>query len=74
MKAIADTASGTISDSIVRKVIETGRPVIVSDALTDAQFKTSRRSVLALRLSSVMCAPLVSQGMVEGCSTSATTG
>ncbi|HEY4013384.1 MAG TPA: sigma 54-interacting transcriptional regulator [Polyangiaceae bacterium] len=63
-EAITD-ASGTISDSIVRKVIETGRPVIVSDALTDAQFKTSE-SVLALRLSSVMCAPLVSQGMVEG--------
>jgi transcriptional regulator with GAF, ATPase, and Fis domain len=54
-----------ISDSIVRKVIETGRPVIVSDALNDSQFKTSE-SVLALRLSSVMCAPLVSQGLVQG--------
>ncbi|MDP9002387.1 MAG: sigma 54-interacting transcriptional regulator [Myxococcota bacterium] len=63
-EAIAD-ASGTISDSIVRKVIETGRPLIVSDALTDSQFKTSE-SVLALRLSSVMCAPLVSQGHVQG--------
>jgi len=57
--------SGAISDSIVRKVIETGRPVIVSDALTDAQFNTSE-SVLALRLSSVMCAPLVAQGHVQG--------
>ncbi|MBV9947321.1 MAG: sigma 54-interacting transcriptional regulator [Myxococcales bacterium] len=63
-EAIAD-ASGTISDSIVRKVIETGRPVIVSDALTDSQFKTSE-SVLALRLSSVMCAPLVSQALAQG--------
>ncbi len=63
-EAIAD-AGGTISDSIVRKVIETGRPVIVSDALSDSQFKTSE-SVLALRLSSVMCAPLVSQGHVQG--------
>jgi transcriptional regulator with GAF, ATPase, and Fis domain len=54
-----------ISDSIVRKVIETGRPVIVSDALNDSQFKSSE-SVLALRLSSVMCAPLVSQGHVQG--------
>jgi transcriptional regulator with GAF, ATPase, and Fis domain len=54
-----------ISDSIVKKVIETGRPVIVSDALSDSQFKTSE-SVLALRLSSVMCAPLVSQGLVQG--------
>jgi transcriptional regulator with GAF, ATPase, and Fis domain len=56
---------GSISDSIVRKVLETGRPVIVSDALTDAEFHSSA-SVLALRLSSVMCAPLVSQGHVEG--------
>jgi transcriptional regulator with GAF, ATPase, and Fis domain len=63
-EAITD-ASGAISDSIVRKVIETARPVIVSDALTDSQFKTSE-SVLALRLSSVMCAPLVSQGHVQG--------
>ncbi len=63
-EAISD-ASGAISDSIVRKVIDTGRPVIVSDALTDSQFKTSE-SVLALRLSSVMCAPLVSQGHAQG--------
>ena len=63
-EAIAET-TGQISDSIVRKVIDTGRPVIVSDALSDSQFKTSE-SVLALRLSSVMCAPLVSQGHVQG--------
>src|SRR5260370_15605473 len=61
----ASESNGAISDSIVRKVVETGRPVIVSDALTDAQFSTSE-SVLALRLSSVMCAPLVSQGHVQG--------
>jgi len=61
----APESNGAISDSIVRKVVETGRPVIVSDALTDAQFSTSE-SVLALRLSSVMCAPLVSQGHVQG--------
>ncbi|HRG96567.1 MAG TPA: sigma 54-interacting transcriptional regulator [Polyangiaceae bacterium] len=57
--------SGTISDSIVRRVIETGRPLIVSDALTDDQFGSSK-SVAALRLSSVMCAPLVAQGHVVG--------
>src|SRR6202021_1057065 len=34
-------------------------------ALNDAQFKSSE-SVLALRLSSVMCAPFSSQGQVEG--------
>ncbi len=63
-EAITDT-TGAISDSIVRRVLETGRPVIVSDALTDSQFGGSE-SVLALRLSSVMCAPLVSQGQVTG--------
>jgi len=63
-EAIAD-ASGAISDSIVRRVIETARPVIVSDALNDSEFSSSE-SVLALRLSSVMCAPLVSQGHVQG--------
>jgi transcriptional regulator with GAF, ATPase, and Fis domain len=63
-EAIADT-SGAISDSIVRRVLETGRPVIVSDALSDSQFGSSE-SVLALQLSSVMCAPLVSQGQVTG--------
>jgi transcriptional regulator with GAF, ATPase, and Fis domain len=57
--------SGHISDSIVQRVIETGRPVIVSDALTDSQFGTSE-SVVALQLSSVMCAPLVVQGHTTG--------
>ncbi len=63
-ESITDT-TGVISDSIVRRVLETGRAVIVSDALTDSQFGKSE-SVLALRLSSVMCAPLVTQGHVTG--------
>jgi transcriptional regulator with GAF, ATPase, and Fis domain len=63
-EAITDT-TGQISDSIVRKVLESGRPLIVSDALSDDIFRTSE-SVVALRLSSVMCAPLVSQGHVTG--------
>jgi transcriptional regulator with GAF, ATPase, and Fis domain len=63
-ESITDTA-GVISDSIVRRVLDTGRAVIVSDALTDSQFGKSE-SVLALRLSSVMCAPLVAQGHVTG--------
>jgi len=57
---IAD-ATGGISDSIVRKVISTGMPVIVSDALADQQFGNSE-SVLALKLSSVMCVPMLAQG------------
>ncbi|WP_438015864.1 sigma 54-interacting transcriptional regulator [Sorangium sp. So ce315] len=63
-EAITDAAGG-ISDSIVRQVIATGRPVIVSDALADTQFGRSD-SVIAMKLSSVMCAPLLSQGQIIG--------
>ncbi len=63
-ESIAD-ASGQLSDSIVREVIETGRPLIVSDASSDTVFGKSE-SVLALRLSSVMCAPLFANGEVVG--------
>jgi transcriptional regulator with GAF, ATPase, and Fis domain len=63
-EAITDTHGG-ISDSIVRQVIESGRPVIVSDALADTTFGRSD-SVIAMKLSSVMCAPLLSQGQVIG--------
>ncbi len=62
--AIQD-ASGHISDSIVQRVVQTKRPVIVSDALSDTTFGTSE-SVIALKLSSVMCVPLLSQGDVIG--------
>src|SRR5688572_19839440 len=62
--AIADP-TGAISDSMVRQVIESRRPVIVSDALTDTTFGKSE-SVIALKLSSVMCVPLLSQGEAIG--------
>ncbi len=63
-EAIEDP-TGQISDSIVRRVIDSRRPVIVSDALSDTTFGQSE-SVMALQLSSVMCAPLLSQGDVIG--------
>ncbi len=46
-----------VSDSIVDRVLTDKKPIIVSDALHDAQF-ASARSVVDLRLSSVMCVPL----------------
>ena len=61
-EAVSETA---ISDSIVQRVLQTARPVIVSDALTDHEFSASE-SVLALQLSSVMCAPLLASGHVTG--------
>lgn len=64
-REVIQDPSGQISDSIVRQVIESRRPVIVSDALTDTTFGKSE-SVVALKLSSVMCVPLLSQGDVIG--------
>lgn len=64
-KELIEDPSGAISDSIVRQVIETKRPVIVSDALTDTTFGKSE-SVIALKLSSVICVPLLSQGEIVG--------
>jgi transcriptional regulator with GAF, ATPase, and Fis domain len=58
-------AEGHVSDSIVRRVIDTAKGEIVSDALNDTDFGQSE-SVIALKLSSVMCAPLLSQGEVIG--------
>src|SRR5215471_3167755 len=63
-ESITDERGG-VSDSIVRTVLGTARPVIVSDALADTTFGKSE-SVVALQLSSVMCAPLLSQGDVIG--------
>jgi transcriptional regulator with GAF, ATPase, and Fis domain len=54
-----------LSDSILQRVMQTRRPIIVSDALHDEHFKTSA-SVMNLKLCSVMCAPLVAQGQLLG--------
>jgi transcriptional regulator with GAF, ATPase, and Fis domain len=47
-----------VSDSIVDKVVETLQPVIVSDALHDQRFGKAQ-SVVDLKLSSVLCVPLL---------------
>ena len=63
-ESIVDSV-GAISDSIVQQVLQSGKPIIVSDALADTTFGKSE-SVIAMKLSSVMCAPLVSQGQIIG--------
>jgi transcriptional regulator with GAF, ATPase, and Fis domain len=63
-ESITDERGG-VSDSIVRTVLTTAKPIIVSDALADTKFSKSE-SVVALQLSSVMCAPMLSQGEVIG--------
>jgi transcriptional regulator with GAF, ATPase, and Fis domain len=59
------TVGGEISDSILRKVIETKRPLIVADALRDEEFNASA-SVVSLKLLSVMCCPLMDRSEIRG--------
>jgi transcriptional regulator with GAF, ATPase, and Fis domain len=47
-----------VSDSIVNQVVEHLKPVIVSDAMRDSRFGRAK-SVVDLKLSSVMCVPLI---------------
>jgi transcriptional regulator with GAF, ATPase, and Fis domain len=60
-----DNSVAEMSDSIVARVVETKKPLIVSDAMNDANFKTAE-SVINLRLNSVMCVPLLDRGRLLG--------
>lgn len=60
-----DNAVIELSDSIIARVVETKKPLIVSDAMNDTGFSTAE-SVINLRLSSVMCVPLLERGDLLG--------
>ena len=55
----------TVSDSIVARVLASGEPVVIQDALQDQEFSGSA-SVINLRLCSVMCVPLRIGGELQG--------
>ena len=61
---IADAVT-QLSDSIVAKVIRTRKPVIVSDAMRDDEFAAAK-SVMQLKVSSVICVPLLDRGRLIG--------
>jgi transcriptional regulator with GAF, ATPase, and Fis domain len=61
---IADAVS-QLSDSIIAKVVKGRRPVIVSDAMNDDEF-AGAKSVMQLKVSSVICAPLLDRGRLLG--------
>jgi transcriptional regulator with GAF, ATPase, and Fis domain len=63
--ANVEDAVSRVSDSIVQRVVQTRRPLVVADALHDAEWSSSA-SVVNLRLQSVMCAPLTARGEVFG--------
>ena len=54
-----------ISDTIIARVIKERRPLIISDALSDSILGQSK-SVVDLKLSSVMCVPMISRGLLIG--------
>ncbi len=60
-----ENAMARVSDSIIQRVVETRRPIVVADALHDAEWSGSS-SVVNLKLCSVMCAPLMQKGDVFG--------
>ncbi len=58
-------AEDQISRSILKKVLDSGEPLVVRDAVADPSF-SSAQSVMALNLRSVMCVPLISYGRAIG--------
>jgi transcriptional regulator with GAF, ATPase, and Fis domain len=58
-------AVSQLSDSILARVVKTRKPIIISDALSDDEFKNSL-SVVNLKLTSVMCVPLLERGNMLG--------
>ena len=57
--------SDQISQSVLNLVVRDGNSVVVRDALTDARFSTAK-SVMHLRLRSIMCVPLISKQRTIG--------
>lgn len=57
--------SELLSDGIIREVISTKEAQIISDAYADVRFQNSL-SVMALKLCSVMCVPLLVRGELLG--------
>jgi transcriptional regulator with GAF, ATPase, and Fis domain len=54
-----------LSDTILKRVLETRTPLRIEDALHDAEFNASA-SVVNLKLSSVLCLPLLLRGELVG--------
>ena len=61
---IADAVS-QLSDSIIAKVVKTKKPLMISDAMNDDAFAGSK-SVMQLKLTSVICVPLLEGGRLLG--------
>ena len=53
-----DSSQLGLSDTIIQKVVSTKEPLVINNALSNANY-SSAQSVVDLKLSSVMCVPLI---------------
>lgn len=60
-----DDTKDQISTTIIKEVIETTRPLILRDAMSDPRFG-SAESVVMFGLRSIMCVPLITRGNAIG--------
>jgi signal transduction histidine kinase len=61
----SEVTSDLISTSILKEVMETRKPLIIADAGTDARWRDVK-SIVVLKIRSVMCVPLISRGKLVG--------
>ncbi|WP_374689013.1 adenylate/guanylate cyclase domain-containing protein [Promineifilum sp.] len=64
-ETLGNEASGEISRSIVRRVAETGEPIVTLNAQEDERF-SSQHSIVSYKLRSILCAPLKIKGQTIG--------
>ncbi len=60
-----DATEYAASSSVIKKVLDSGEPVLAFDALSDERFEASR-SILAQRILSVICVPMRLQEKITG--------
>lgn len=64
-ETLDDAASLEISHSIVRRVAESGEPIVTINAQEDERF-ASQHSIVSFKLRSIVCAPLKIKGKTTG--------
>lgn len=64
-ETLDDVASLEISHSIVRRVAESGEPVVTINAQEDERF-SEQHSIVSYKLRSILCAPLKIKGVTTG--------
>jgi PAS domain S-box-containing protein len=54
-----------LSSSVINKVLESREPIIIKDALSDEEYEV-KRSIINLKLKSIMCVPMIKENRVIG--------